>query len=367
MSRVNLNDEQQRSVINGTIQGQVPQQQEDPARVIDQQFIDNGNLVITSTFDFKTRTTSSVIIPFSQVPSLFEQRFDNTEENFVINEDIAIEQYYFAPNAQFQMPNIAHYIGYIVIGAETSTKYQESILICCQEYLNGTMEILPSGLFRVLNVRRDGTNRRYSQLCMAIYFSIGALYYQLVPSNSTVVREMQALLQDIYNNTSFTSVLTRLKSYDANGVSTQVNRPILRRWATSIPWHALMYNAQAPMTFGQFLDLFFKLYSINQGKVIRYDLTHPDDQAPHSIIPNDIMFTNVTPKNMVSSPYHISPLIPYKFIYFIRYLMASDYVGFAWRADLLAIDDVPSQSDLNDQNDTQPAESESRDESTMSS
>lgn len=351
MEQQNVNQEQQQNVIDGNIQDGVPQAQDDPALIINQHYLPRGDLTISSNISFVDSSVTPVTIPFATIPTLFQQTFDSVEVNFSDDGDIHYETTTFSPSPQVQMPNIARYIGYIILGIEVDTKYQESIMVCCQCYLDGTMEILPNGTFRYLNQRRDGLSRRYADLCVAVYYSISSNYYKTRPRMLEMVREMQSLMQDIYQDTTYTSVYTKVIPYIENGHRYDLSKTLIRRWATTIPWHALMYNSQSPLDFHQFIDLFFKIYSINQGKILRYDLTHSNQQQLQTIIPNSDLFVRLTPPNMISSEVQISSEIPLRFISLLRYLFLAEAGELPWNLD------EENNEDENDDQSHQEAES----------
>jgi hypothetical protein len=331
--QLNINQEQQQDVIGGNIQNGVPQQQDDPALVINQHYLPRGDLTISSNISFVDSSVTPITIPLVQMPLIFEQIFDSTEMNFTTTDDLIFSQNRYKPAPHMQIPNIARYLGYVITGTDMDTKFLESMMICCGCYLDGTMEILPSGTFRYLNQRRDGTNRRYSPLCMAVYYSISSAYYQIRPKNLEIVKQIQSLMQDIYENSNYTSVLTRVRPMVIAGQEYIVNKSTLRRWATTIPWHALMYNSQSPLSFQQFIDLYFKVFSINQGKILRYDISHPNEQTTQTIMPNSHLFVKLTPENMISSEVHITTDIPQRFINLIRYLALVENEEITWSED----------------------------------
>lgn len=342
----NVNQQQQVLVIGGNVQNGIPQAQDDPALVINDGYLPNGDLTLNSNISYIDSSVHSVSIPFVQMASLFEQKFDSTEMNFADTEDLTFLTKQYSPPPHYQMPNIARYIANIIIGLELDIKYLESILICCANYLNGQAEILPSGIFRTLNVVRDGTNRRYSKLCKAIYYSIGSSYYQVRPNQAVIIKDMQTLLQDLYRDGTYTSVLTTLKPYVQDNQQYAIGKTSVQRWATSIPWHALIYNSQSPITFEDFLDLFFKIYSINKGKILRFDLTYPNRQLAQSIIPNSNLFNKLVPEGMNSSEIHLTSDVPNRFILFLRYLMQSELSDLPWGED----DDELDDDDIIDEN-----------------
>lgn len=333
MNDNNLNLNQQNNVLNGTIQGNVPQSQDDPALAINPQVRRPGDLYLTSNLSFEDQSVLTVKIEIDQIPQLFLQIFDSSEANLSTDEEIQFETSRYSPSHYTFTPNIAQYIGNVILGLEMGTKYQESIMMGCAMYLDGVAEILPNGSIRILNVRRDGTNRRYSELCMIIHYAIGSYYYKVRPNVATTVKMYQSLMQEIYGNAYYTSVLTRIKKFQSRGSLYNVSRAAIRRWALDVPWHALMYNSQAPLDKQQFIDLFFKVYSVNVGQELRYDMTHDNDQFAQTINPNSILFTSLIPENMVAAPTFLSADIPLGFITFMRYYLGVDYVDFRWRAE----------------------------------
>uniref|UniRef100_W8CBU9 Uncharacterized protein n=1 Tax=Ceratitis capitata TaxID=7213 RepID=W8CBU9_CERCA len=353
MNQENINQQQQQNVIGGNVQEGVPQAQDDPALIINQHYLPRGDLTISSNISFVDSSVTPITIPLVQIPTLFRQTFDSTEMNLADDEDIEYYTNKYSPAPQVTMPNISIYLGYVILGVEMDIKYLESIMICCQNYLNGTMEILPSGTFRYLNQRRDGLSRRYTKLCMAVYYSISSNYYKVRPRMAEMVREMQALMQDLYDDNTYTSVLTELTPYRVNDHDYTISKSTIRRWATTITWHALMYNSQSPLTFQQFLDLFFKIYSIAQGKILRYDLTHINDQQVLTIIPNSHLFVHLTPENMISSEVQVTSEIPQRFISLMRYLPLANDDMLEWSED----DDDDDERDNSEQEDNQNAES----------
>lgn len=362
MNQQNINQQQQANVIGGNIQAGIPQAQDDPALIINQHYLPKGNLTITSNISFVDSSVTSITIPLVTMPTLFRQIFDSNEINFVDTEDSDFSTNTFSPSPHIQMPNIARFIGYVILGIELDIKYQESIMLCCQNYLNGTMEILQNGSFRCLNQSRDGTDRRYSNLCKAVYFSISANYYKVRPRMVEVIKEIQSLMQDLYQDSSYTSVYTKVLPFNANGQDYVISKSTLRRWATTIPWHALMYNSQSPLSFEQFMDLFFKLYSVNQGKILRYDLTHSNDQQIQTIMPNSHLFINLTPPNMISSEVHVTSEIPQRFVSLIRYLLLAQGDELTWS---LENDDEDEDDDQEQEQEEDQPDAESIDEAQL--
>lgn len=356
---MNINQEQQQNVINGNIQGNVPQQQDDPPLIINQHYLPRGDLTISSNISFVNSSVNAVIVPLVAMPSLFRQEFDNNEENFSVNSGYATDYVDISPNPHVQIPNIARYIGYIISGIQIDVKFEESILICCKCYLNGTMEILPNGTFRYLNQPRNGLTRRYSLLCKIIYHSISQYYYEPTLDSTTLVAEMQGLMQDLYDNSTYTSVLTTIKPYVFNGVEYTITKSALRRWATTIPWHALIFNSQSPLGYDDFLDLFFKMFSINQGKALRYIDTHPNIQRVQSIVPNSSLFTRLNPTHMESYEINYAPVTTTRFILFCRYMQIAITSTLDWHSDdsddeeLSSEDDIDTEKEIDSEEDEQ--------------
>lgn len=362
MNQENINQEQQQNVIGGNVQQGVPQQQDDPALIINQHYLPRGDLTISSNISYVDSSVVPVTIPLAQIPALFQQTFDNTEINLTDSEEMTFPTNKFSPSPQVQMPNIATFLSYVILGIEMDTKYLESIMICCQVYLDGSMEILPNGSFRYLNQQRDGLTRRYSNLCLAVYYSISSTYYEVRPRAAETVREMQFLMQDIFSRPNATSVYTKLLPYRSNGHDYVLSKSTIRRWATTIPWHGLIYNSQAPLTFDQYVELFFKIYSIAQGKILRYDLTHTNNQQIQTILPNSDMFVALTPPNMISSEIYISSDIPQRFISLIRYLVLAENGHFTWQD---AEEEETNQDESDQQNNSSNGGAESIDEESL--
>lgn len=356
MNQENINQEQQENVIGGNVQAGIPQAQDDPALIVNQHYLPRGDLTITSNISFVDSSVNSITIPFVRMPTLFQQVFDSTEMNFSNDERMHFPTNTFSPAPHIQIPNIARYIGYVILGIEMDLKYQESIMICCQNYLNGSMEILPNGSFRYLNQIRDGLTRRYTNLCKAVYFAISSGYYKTRPKPIEIVKEIQSLMQDLYENPNYTSVYTKVLPFVVNGQEYSISKSTLRRWATTIPWHALIYNSQSPLSFDDFMDLFFKIFSITQGKILRYDLTHSNNQQVQTIMPNSSLFINLTPPNMISSEVHTTSEISQHFVSFIRYLFLAEGDELPWGENEQEDDDDNDDEQQNDES-TQDAES----------
>lgn len=348
---------QQEEQLNGeNVRSRIPQAQDDPALVLNQHYLPKGDLTITANISFVDSSVNAIVIPLVQIPTLFHQTFDSTEFNFSDSQDIHFPLRIFSPAPYIRIPNIARYLGYVILGIEMDTKYKESIMICCQNYLDGSMEILPNGSFRYLKQRRDGLARRYTSLCKAAYFSISANYYKTRPSNIQMTKEIQSLMQDLYDNSTYTSVYTKLIPFTVNDQEYHISKSTLRRWATTIPWHALIYNSQSPLSFDGFTDLFFKIFCVNQGKILRYSSIHSNVQHVGTIIPNSHLFINLTPLNMISSEVHIPPEITQQFVTFIRYLLLSEGDSLTWGLDEQENDDNDDSEQHNEQS-TQDAES----------
>lgn len=359
MEQGDFDQNQQENVIGGDIQNGIPQQQDDPALIINPHYLPQGDLTITSNISFVDSSIQPITVPLTSIPGLFQQVFDASESNLTQDVELEYPTPVLSPNPPMSLPNIARYLAYIVLGIELDIKYRESILLCCQNYTEGTMEITPNGDFRALKQTRDGTTRRYTNLCIAIYFSISGSYYKVNPHNTEMIASMQSLMQDIYQNKTYTSVYTKLNKYVFRGKSYTVPKSTIRRWATTIPWHALMYNSQSPLTFTQFIDLYFKMYSISQGKILRYDISHSNDQSTQTIIPNSQLFSALNPPHMISSEINIPTDIPDRFITLMRYLMLV-------QQGILNLDD--DEDDTNDnQDDIVPNDPESIDEGGLAS
>lgn len=263
----------------------------------------------------------------------FLQKFDITEQNFATSQTFPLEIEVKTPLPYSIMPNIANWIGNVITGTSMNDRFIEALIICTRNYLDGTMEILPNGSFSNLITKRDGLNRRYSKLCIFVHFALAATHSKIAPHSITNIQNIQSIMQDIYGSPKYTSVYTSLEPYAHLGNLYHITSPTLKMWATTTPWHALIYNSQAPMKNNDFRDLFFKIYSICKGTTVRQRATHSNDQKLHSIIPNSPFFTNALPTGMLSHIRHIPELEPFAFINFMRYFLASDEGVLDWDFD----------------------------------
>lgn len=354
MTSNDSNQDQQLYVLNGNVQENIPQPQDDPPLRVNQQTRRNGDLTLTSNLSFEDSSVKTVRIPITSMPAMFAQVFDSTEANFSTDNELSYDRHRYSPTAYTYTPNIAKFLGNIIIGQELGVKYLESIMIGCAMYLDGVAEILPEGDIRILDVRRDTSKVRYRELCIIIYYSLSSFYNKARPTTLTLIEMYQSLMQEIYGNASLTSVYTRIKRYQSQGQLYDVSRAAIRRWALDTPWHALMYNNQAPLTKEQFVDLFFKMYSVNTGQELRYATIHPNDQTPSTLNPNSPLFTALLPDTMVARMVDNSADIPMCFITFIRYYLATDYIDLKWRD----IDETSSDDDDDDSQTTDSNENE---------
>lgn len=329
---MNTSESQNVNIIGGNIQTGIPTQQADPTQIINTHYLPNGDLTIQSDQDLDTWTINKITIPISTVAGLFQNTTDSTEQNIVIDDDIELSPPYYTPRSQTSMPNIAQFIGALITGTDLDQRYLESILICTSSYLDGTMEILPSGMFLMLNARRDGTNRRYSQLCMILNYAISYCIYTPPPPRSDVAMEQQALIQTLFVPGA-TSMLTKLRQATVNSENYTITKTMLNRWAMTTPWHALIYNSQAPLTRNAFIKLFYNIYTINCGKRITYTNSVSGFQPTMSIVPNSGLFTKLDPINSVSSTYNINTQISQRLSIFIRYMLLSSETPLTWITD----------------------------------
>lgn len=346
-------------MVDGNIQGLVPQIQADPNLPPNEHYLPNGSLTINSVYDYATKSVSNVTITPMTLRGQFIQQFDITEQNFATAEVFPLELEVKTSLPYSLMPNIANWIGHVITGTSMNDKFIEALMTCTRNYLDGTMEILPNGSFSNLITRRDGMNRRYSRLCMFTHFALAATHSKVAPHSITNIRNIQSIMQDIYGSPKYTSVYTSLEPYNHLGNLYHITSPTLKMWAASTPWHALIYNSQAPMSNNDFRDLFFKIYSVCKGTTLRHNGDHSNDQKLHSILPNSPFFTNVIPQGMVSHVRHIPELEPFAFVNFMRFFLASDENELDWNFD---------EDDNNDDTDSQldNTTSESINESLLS-
>lgn len=320
-------------IVNGDIQGLVPQIQADPQIPPNENYLPNGNLTIHSAYDYATKTVSNVTITPMTLRGLFVQKFDNTEQNFANAQEFPLKLEIKNPLPYTIMPNIANWIGNVICGTAMNDRFLEALIICTRNYLEGTMEILPNGNFSVLTTRRDGLKRRYAKLCIFVHFALNATHSKNAFHSITNIRNIQSIMQDIYGSNRLTSVYTSLDQYVHLGNRYTINSSTLKMWATRVPWHAMIYNSQTPMTTHGFRDLFFKIYSISQGTALRYGGDHSNDQRLQSIIPNSPFFKAVLPVGMISHVRHIPEIEPFAFVNFMRYFLASDEGALDWNTN----------------------------------
>lgn len=342
-------------VIGNNYQDGIPGPQADPPIQINQHYLPNGDLTISSNYDYSAQDITKIVVPIVDVPSLFGTTFDGSEQDLVMTAQIEYEFNYYHPLHQIIMPNIAQFIGNLVTGVDLYDKSMEAMLICTQGYLNGIYEILPNGMFLALKEQRDGTNRRYSNLCKAIYFALSSTIYKDMPARSEMNIEMQSLIQDKMMPGA-TSMLVKVKPYVYQNQEYNVTTPMFNMWAQTTPWHALMFNSQAPLTMDQFIQLFIKIFAINNGKTLRYTMSYTNKQPILSIVPNSDLFVALNPPNMVSSIKYSNPAITERFVTFIRYLSYSVFVGLDWDDTDLGSENEDTDEETESENENGPVD-----------
>lgn len=331
-------------IVDGNIQGLVPQVQADPPLQPNDHYLPNGSLTVHSEYNYATKEVSNVTITPMTLRRLFVQKFDSTEQNFANTAQFPITLEIKNPLPYALMPNIANWIGHVICGTSLNDKFIDALIICTRNYLEGTMEILPNGSFSVLTTRRPGLTRRYSKLCIFVHFALAATHSKVVNHSTINIRNIQAIMQDIYGSNRFTSVYTSLEPYNHLGNLHHIATDTIKMWATRTPWHALIYNSQTPMLTNGFRDLFFKIYSLCRGAILRNNANHSNDQKSHSIIPNSPFFTNVVPAGMIAHVRHIPEQEPFAFVNFMRYFLASDEGALEWDFDDDDDDEVNSEN-----------------------
>lgn len=329
---MNVSDVQNSLVVGGNVQQGVPTQQSDPTIIPNAHYLPNGDLTICSDQNFDNWTINTITIPIATVAGLFRIETDSNEPNLVEQEDVEYTPTKYTPHLQTSMPNIAQFIGMLITGADIDQRFLESILTSTAAYLDGIMEILANGTFMYLNQQRDGTNRRYSQLCMIINYAISSVIYPPMPPNSEIAMEQQAMIQTLYQ-TGATSALFTLRDAVVNSNTYIITKAMLNRWAMTTPWHALIYNSQAPLTLRAFITLFNNIFSINCGKRLTSQNSFIGQKPTTSMMPNFDLFTNLTPPGMRSSTFNISTKIPQRFITFLRYLLYTESNELEWFDD----------------------------------
>lgn len=339
---------QNSTVINGNIQEGIVQQQFDPDLKINTNYLPNGDLSLTSDLSYGTNTIKNISIPLSAVTTIFRPAFDSSEVNLVNGDVFVLNQKRYTPHHQIQMPNIARYIGYVMTGVPLYVKYLESIMLCCRNYLDGTMEILPSGAFMYLNQRRDGTVRRYSDLCIAIYYAIASDIYSQQPGKDVVDMELQSLIQNTFLSNA-TSMYVEVIPYVVNNTTYNVTKPLIKTWATSSPWHALIYNSQAPLSMDEYVKLFLKVFAIFTGKAIRYLDDTPNVIKNQAIIPNSPHFTKLSPPGTSSHTIQYDNSIITRMYKLVRYIYAAEQGLLEWEIEVDELDDENNDVEVEDE------------------
>lgn len=332
--------EQRKNVIGGNFQDGVPQLQADPPQQINDSYLPNGDMTIKSSQNVMNYTVETVMLPFVKMPSMFENQFNSHSPNLVPSTGLDLSMIRFETTVQNTMPNIATFIGYIIIGYEIDRRYLDAVMRCCDNYLQGIMEIMPNGQFSPLltSSKRDGLNRRYSSLCKVVYYTISDSLYSMMPSEGYVTIEIQSLVRDTFLE-DCTSMYTKMKQYEFNKQKYDITQGMINQWATTIPWHALMYNHQTPINGEQFRKMFVNMYNINRGKVIRYDEPKPNKLVTSGILPNSDLMVHLDPPNTRSYVRNLPTSIPHRFAQFIRFLALSEQEILTWDNDIDALDD----------------------------
>lgn len=309
--------------VGDNIQNGIPEPQQDPTIPPNTHYLPNGDLTIESVYDYGTKTRHIKKVPLVEMLGLLETATDARETNLVNSDTLIFNPGVYKPHHTIFLPNIAQYIGKVITGADLQQKYLEDMMLCCQAYLDGTMEISETGFFRVLNTRRDGLNRRYSKLCMCVYYSISEEIYKSLPAKVISDIEIQSLIQDLIMPGS-TSMYVKLKPYNINGIPYNIPKPSVSAWLNTTPWHSIIYNSQTPITFVNFLRLFFKLYCLYGGKITRYIEFMPNQIVTDGILPNSDYFVKLNPENTNSFEQRISNTVPLRIARLIRYLVKSE-------------------------------------------
>lgn len=352
---MNTNEIQNVNVIGGNIQNGIPTQQADPTLVPNAHYLPSGHLTIASIGSLNNWTVRPVSIPITAVSNLFEVTTNSTEQNLIVDDEFRFYVPSYKPRNIITVPNIAYFIGAVITGAELSQKYLESMLVCTTGYLNGTMEILASGTFMNLNQVRDGRNRRYSRLCTVINYALSGNLYSPDPHLADVATEQQAQIQAYFMRDA-TSMLVRLKKAIVNDTEYTVTKSMLSQWALSTPWHALMYNSQAPMEIDDFIRLFINVYAIHCGKRIVHLDSVPLDTDHATILPNFDLFTALNPPNTQSVVNNISTAIPTRFISFTNLLYYTIENELEWSPPNEDGEDVQSEDDTEEEDNSDDSE-----------
>lgn len=337
-------EEQQKNVIGGDYQQGVPQPLADPPQKVEPGYLPNGDMTICSTKSFLNASVKDVILPLVDIPAIFENKFDSNGPNFVPSSNIKFDARKFQTTVQNAMPNIAHFIGYVVTGYEIDRRYLYAVMRCCNNYLDGLMEIGVSGQFIPLITQRNGLNRRYSELCKVVYYTISAVVETTLSPNAVVTMEIQSLLQEVFLE-NCTGMYVKTKKYDVNGAKYDITKGMFNDWATIIPWHALIYNSQSPLTLDQYDKTFINMYALNRGKLIRFDENKDNKIITDAILPNSELITQLDPPDTRSFVSSISTDVPTRFFQFMRFFRASRETPLPWSSDEDDSDNEATESD----------------------